>query len=66
MFPERSASSLLYVQEDHDVVRVEVEPEVIVEDLVVGEAWLRHDVGHRPPRSLRVREGEGFRHPLPS
>lgn len=30
MFPERRAASFLYVQEDHDIVSVEVEPEVIV------------------------------------
>lgn len=58
MLPKGGTASFLYVQEDHDVMSVQIEPEVVVEDLVVGEPWLSDDVGQRPARSLGVRQSQ--------
>lgn len=66
MLSKRSAPSFLYVQENHDVMGVEIKSEVIVEDLVIRKAWLRHDVREWSARGFGIAERQGgFRDPLP-
>lgn len=40
MTPERGAACLLDVQEDHHVVSVHIELEVVVQDLLIAQSWI--------------------------